>query len=307
MTVVVTGGSGRLGRSVLERWVADGHRVVNLDRVASEVAGVDEVEIDLTNHDHVMETMQRLSPAVVIHLAAIAVPFSAPEEKILAVNTSMAYSVLTAAADGGATRVLACSSPTVLGYGSPTPWRPRRLPLDEAEPTLPWNAYAASKRIIETLVGMAARRDGGQTRFGAFRPCYVIAPDEWRGAPTQQGHTVTDRLDNPGFAAVSLFNYVDARDVADFTVAWVRRAPEVVNGDVWFVSAADALARRPLSDLIPEFAPHLSDLAVGLHGDASAFSSTKAERELGWMPTRSWRRELLTETTTTAASEGIAR
>jgi nucleoside-diphosphate-sugar epimerase len=296
MTVVVTGGSGRLGRSVLRRWLRTEHDVVNLDRVPSGVDGATDIALDLTDHAAVGATFDRLQPEIVIHLAAIAVPFSAPEQEILLTNTAMTYAVLTAAAASGARYVLASSSPTVLGYGAPAGWRPERLPLDETAPRAPWNAYALSKLVIEAIVEMCARRDGERTRFGAFRPCFVISPEEWQGGPTQQGHTVRERLDRPEHAAVSLFNYVDARDAADFTVAWVHKADEVANGDVWFVSAEDALARRPLAELLREYLPELAEMGAGLTGDAPAFSIAKAARELDWFPRRSWRTELADDT-----------
>ena len=134
--------------------------------------------------------------------------------------------------------MLASSSPTPLGYGAPTGWRPAYLPIDEQHPLRPWNAYAASKAAIEQLVAMFAAQQGSAVAVGSFRPCFVISPDEWAGAPTQQGHTVAERLADPALAAVSLFNYIDARDAADFVDTWLAGAPELANG-------ADVLRRAP--------------------------------------------------------------
>ena len=60
----------------------------------------------------------------------------------------------------------------------------------------------------------------------------------------------------------------------------------------FFVGAADALAARPLAELIPRFFPGTEELAAGLTGDAPAFSIGKAASLLGWRPTYSWRTEL---------------
>ena len=120
----------------------------------------------------------------------------------------------------------------------------------------------------------------------------MLSPEEWAGAPTQQGHTVAERLADPALAAVSLFNYIDARDAADFVDTWLAGAPELENG-------ADVLRRRrrrpgpkPLAELIPQFFPGTAELAAGLTGDAPAFSIAKAASLLGWRPSRSWRTEL---------------
>lgn len=48
-TAVVTGGGGGIGTAICTALQASGHRVVSLDRVASPVAGVDHVEVDLAD------------------------------------------------------------------------------------------------------------------------------------------------------------------------------------------------------------------------------------------------------------------
>lgn len=294
-TVVVTGGAGRLGRSVVAALVYAGHDVVAFDLTTDDRVPVTTVCVDLTDPKATELAFREVGADAVVHLAAIAVPFSAPEERILATNSAMAYNVVTAAAAAGATRVLVASSPTVVGYGAPHGWMPDYLPIDEEHPARPWNAYALSKAAIEATVVMAVARDGDRVRFGVFRPCFVISPEEWLGHPTQQGHTVAERLDNPGLGAVSLFNYVDARDAAEFVRLWIDRAESIPNGSVFFVGAADAMAREPLDRLIPRFLPGTAEVAAPLAGTAPAFSSAKAERLLGWQGSRSWRTELAGE------------
>lgn len=295
MRILVTGGSGRLGQSVVRGLAAAGHHVVSVDR--AEVPGLParQFTCDLSNRDAAMLLMTEQAPDAVIHLAAIAVPFSAPEDEILATNSALTYNVLDAASAAGATRILAASSPTVIGYGAPGGWLPQYLPLDERHPTAPWNAYSLSKLGIENTVRMFAAQHGDTITFGSFRPCFVISPEEWAGAPTQQGHTVVDRLNDPALAAVSLFNYLDARDAADFVLAWLSHAESAQNGEVFFVCASDALARRPLAELIPRYLPQSDTLAAGLTGTAPAFTAGHASDVLGWRPSRSWRTELSPE------------
>jgi nucleoside-diphosphate-sugar epimerase len=211
---------------------------------------------------------------------------------ILRTNAALAMSVLGGAVEAGIRKIVAASSPTVLGYGAPKGWTPDRLPLDEDSPTLPWNAYALSKLLIEQSIAMLQRQTGDAVRFAAFRPCYVIAPEEWAGAPTQQGHTVRERLDDPALSAPALFNYVDARDVATFADTLLAALGDIPNGEVFFVGADDALAREPLSGLLPRFHPGTAAAAEALTGTSPAFSSAKAQRLLGWTPRHDWRTEL---------------
>ena len=295
MRVVVTGGSGRLGRSLVAGLADAGHELVSIDRAPVpelDRDGIRQLSLDLTDADATASALSATAADALIHLAAIAVPFSAPEDVIIRTNAALAQSVLGGAVGAGIRRVVAASSPTVYGYGAPRGWRPQRLPLDETSPALPWNAYALSKLLIEQTAAMLQRQTGDEVRFAAFRPCYVIAPEEWAGALTQQGHTVLDRLDDPALSAPALFNYVDARDVAAFTDTLLAALDHIPNGERFFVGADDALARRPLSELLPEFHPGTEHAAAALTGTSPAFSSDKAARLLGWRPSRTWRAEL---------------
>jgi nucleoside-diphosphate-sugar epimerase len=289
MRIVVTGSSGRLGRTLSTGLAASGHTVIGADRTPVGLAGVDERRVDLLDGGAAEALLDEVRPDAVVHLAGIAVPFSAPEREILLTNTALAHTVLAAAARADVARVLTASSPTVIGYG-PSAWRASAVPIDETHPREPANAYALSKLVIEEAVLMFSRAAAGA--YGFFRPCYVVSPEEWAGAPTQQGHTMLERLDDPALAAVSLFNYLDARDAASFTDAWLAAPAHVIDGEGFFVGAADALARRPVAELWRDLAPGLGSGAEALTGTRPVFAIDKAAELLGWQPARSWRTEL---------------
>jgi UDP-glucose 4-epimerase len=302
MRVAVTGSSGRLGRSLATGLAAAGHEVVGLDRAPAELDGIEERTVDLAAPGAAARVIDDLRPDALVHLAGIAVPFSAPERDILLTNSALAHDVLSAAASAGVGRVLAASSPTPIGYSSPA-WRAAAVPIDETHPLEPANAYALSKVVIEETVRMFARTARGA--YGFFRPCYVISPEEWAGAPTQQGHTVAERLADPALAAVSLFNYVDARDVAAFVDAWLAAPADAIDGEGFFVGAADALATRPVAELWRDLAPGLGDAADALDRTSPVFSTDKAARLLGWRPEREWRSELAAASAGPAATSAV--
>lgn len=299
MRVVVTGSSGRLGRSLSAGLAASGHFVIGADRAPARLPNVDERSVDLLDETATAALFANVRPDAVVHLAGIAVPFSAPEREILTTNTTLAHTVLDAAARAGAGRVLVASSPTVIGYSSPT-WRASAVPIDETHPVEPAHAYALSKLVIEETVRLFSRTAPGA--YGFFRPCYVVSPEEWSGEPTQQGHTMAARLDDPALAAVSLFNYVDARDAAAFVEAWLAAPVDDVDGEGFFVGAADALARRPVAELWRTFAHGLGEGADELADTAPVFAIGKAAELLGWRPERSWRTELAAASTHPTAS-----
>ncbi|MCE7082717.1 NAD(P)-dependent oxidoreductase [Streptomyces sp. ST2-7A] len=302
MKVLVTGSAGRFGRSVVSALASRGHEVIGVDLTPGSRGPCAAVlPADVTDTGEAFEVVARYRPEAIVHLAAIATPFGRTDALTYRVNTSAAFNVCQAAVRLGVPRVIVASSPTVIGYGAPGGWSPAYLPLDEAHPARPWNAYSLSKLAAEQTMASFALAAGDATRFAAIRPCFVIAPEEWAGAPTQTGHTLTERLDDPGLSAASLFNYLDARDGSDLVERLMEALPSIPNGEVFFAGAADALAREPLAELLPRFHPGTTEAAAALTGTEPAFSSAKAERLLGWRATRSWRTELVTEPVTEPA------
>ncbi|MDB1088479.1 NAD(P)-dependent oxidoreductase [Streptomyces sp. ACA25] len=294
MKVLVTGSAGRFGRSVVTALVSAGHEVTGVDLSPGDPGACAAVlPADLADAGQAFEVMARFRPQAVIHLAAIATPFGRTDGLTYRVNTQAAFNVCQAATHSGVQRLVVASSPTVIGYGAPGGWAPDYLPLDEDHPVRPWNAYSLSKAAAEQTMRTFARAAGDRVRFAAVRPCFVVAPEEWAGAPTQTGHTISDRLNDPALSGQALFNYLDARDGGEMVERLLDALPEIPNGEVFFAGAADALAREPLAGLLPRFHPGTAAAAAALTGADPAFSTAKAERLLGWRAKRSWRTELV--------------
>ncbi|MFV2197816.1 NAD-dependent epimerase/dehydratase family protein [Nocardiopsis sp. LOL_012] len=290
MRVLVTGGSGRLGRSVVATLAARGHHVTSVDTAPPHSADTDGIVADLLDDTAREEVFTRTRPEAVVHLAGIAVPFARPDLETLSVNTRLAWAVLSAAAAHGAHSATAASSPTVYGYNTPS-WKPRYLPLDEDHPVAPWNAYGLSKAIIEDTARAVARTTDTCT-ISCVRPGYVVAPEEWQGAPTQLGHTMAERVADPALAATSLFNYVDARDAAELFALVVENPGTVPTGQVLNAMAPDPLAPGPVDTLLPEHHPTTGESAHTLADGRAVFSSERARTLLGWEPARTWRTQL---------------
>ncbi|TDD87520.1 NAD(P)-dependent oxidoreductase [Actinomadura darangshiensis] len=282
-----------MGRSVVTTLAAAGHEVIGVDSApGTPRAAAATLPADLTDLGEAHSVLTRFRPDAVVHLAAIAVPFGRTDATTFRVNTQLAFNMCAASVALEVPKLVVASSPTVMGYGAPGGWVPDYLPLDEEHPTRPWNVYSLSKLVAEQTMGSYARSGTG-TRMAAFRPCFVVAPEEWEGAPTQSGHTLRERLDEPAIGSVSLFNYLDARDAGAFVDALLTGLPRLErNGEVFFAGAGDALAREPLAELLPRFLPETKEPAEVLTGTAAAFSAAKAERLLGWTAQRSWRTEL---------------
>ena len=305
--IVVTGGAGRLGRSLVAGLAGAGHELISLDRAVSaapELADVAQVAVDLTDPDAAARAIADARADALVHLAAIAVPFSAPEDVILRTNATLALNVLSSGVAAGIPKIVTASSPTVLGYGAPTGWLPERFPLDEetaAEAVERLRAVEAPRRAddrdaraadrrrhpvrrVPPLLRDRPRRVGGRAdAAGPHRPRAPGRPGARRRPPCST--TSTRGMSRPSSTCCSRPS---------------RRFP---NAEVFFVGADDALAREPLAELLPRFVPGSDDLAAVLTGTAPAFSNAKARRVLGWRPAHHWRDELPPRPTTSTRKD----
>ena len=281
MRVVVTGGSGRIGRWVVRELVAHGHQVLIFDRVPpTEVpAGA---EYKLGSCEHLGEVYDVLRGAEgVIHLAAIPSNQRHPYPTVYRTNTLSTYHVGEAAGRLGVKTLVAASSINALGITmAERPFNPVYLPIDEEHPRLPQDAYSLTKLIDEEILGALHRRTGLRTI--AIRP-----PLMFYGDPATESATAAARLAKPESCARVMWVYCDVRDLAQgFRLALEN---ETLDNETFFLTADDALARQPLAELLPRYFPGTEEMASGLTGTSPAVTSAKAKRLLGYQPRYTWR------------------
>jgi nucleoside-diphosphate-sugar epimerase len=158
MRVVVTGGSGLAGRAVVDDLMEHGFDVVNVDLVPGDGPAPFR-RADLVDLGQVYGCMREAQ--AVVHFAAIPRPTLDVPEVVFRTNVMSAFNVLEAASALGISRVVSASSVSVLGFPFfAQPFAPDYVPIDEAHPLLPQDAYALSKRIGEELAAGFARRGG---------------------------------------------------------------------------------------------------------------------------------------------------
>ena len=139
MRVVVTGGSGKLGRAVVDDLAANGYDVANVDAAPPRDARSEFTRIDLSEYGQVVEALTRIDSRfdhvdAVVHLAAIPGPGNSTNAATFANNVVASYNVFAAARVAGIRNVVWASSETVLGlpFDEPPPY----LPVDEE---VPWH------------------------------------------------------------------------------------------------------------------------------------------------------------------------
>ena len=157
MRVLVTGGAGFIGSTLVDRLLAEGHAVDVVDNLASgKLANLAEAranrandvtfhQIDIREPD-VVTLIERRRPEVVFHLAAQADVRVSVEDPVLdaSINIIGALNVLEGARRAGASKmVFASSGGTIYGDVEPS-----RLPVDETHPLRPQSPYGISKRVF---------------------------------------------------------------------------------------------------------------------------------------------------------------
>jgi nucleoside-diphosphate-sugar epimerase len=277
--VVVTGGSGKLGRACVRDLIEHGYDVTNIDLVASRDERCPLVRADLTDFGQTLEVLsgvdERPAADAVVHLAAIPAPGLVPNAEVFRANTLSTYNVFEAARRLGIKNVVWASSETVLGLPFDTP--PPYIPVDERYPGRPESAYSLSKLVGETMAEQFCRWDPELKIFG-LRFSNVMDPEDYRTFPGFDG--------DAGRRKWNLWAYIDGRDGAQA----IRRAlqAEGTGAEVFIIANADTVMTRPNAELAAEVFPDVP-MAADVGPNETLLSIDKARRLLAYEPQYSWR------------------
>lgn len=283
--VVVTGGSGKLGRAVVHDLLDHGWEVVVLDSRPGTDEEAHLLRTDLTDYGQVLAALTTVDDSyagvdAVVHLAAIPAPGLAPNAVTFANNVLATYHVLEAARVAGVRNVVWASSETVLGL----PFQeqvPPYFPVDEDYRVVPMTAYSLGKAVDEELAHHFCRWDP-QAKVVGLRFSNVMEPHDYLGFESFQ--------DDPGERAWNAWGYIDARDGAQA----VRKALELdtTGYDVFIIANADTVMRRPSAGLLAEVFPDVP-LRRPVEGRETLLSIDKARRVLGYEPEHTWQDDVL--------------
>lgn len=281
MRIAVTGGSGKLGRHVVDRLRTGGHDVVNLDNHGERWTGW--TSIDLTDYGQVIDALGGIHgeqpPAeAVVHLAAIPAPGLHPDAATFHNNMVTTFNVLHAAIRLGITRVVTASSETVLGLPFDTP--PPYVPVDEDYPARPESVYSLGKHLEETMA-IELCRWHPQLTITALRFSNVMDVEDYAEFPAFDA--------DPMLRKWNLWGYIDGRDGAQAVERALARG--TTGFDRFVIASPDTVMSRGSADLVAEVFP-----GVEVRGDLgeheTLLSIDKARRVLGYAPEHSWRDEV---------------
>jgi nucleoside-diphosphate-sugar epimerase len=159
MKILITGGTGNVGRTTVARLVRNGHTVRVIGRRADiAIEGAEYAPCDITDFDALREQVRGMQG--IVHLAAIPYPAGGPPQQIFDINCRGTFNVYQAAVEEGIDRISCASSINALGYNYGTVSFPLSyFPIDEEHPTYTTDAYSFSKEITEAIAGYFWRRE----------------------------------------------------------------------------------------------------------------------------------------------------
>ncbi|MBV6756162.1 NAD-dependent epimerase/dehydratase family protein [Rhodococcus opacus] len=279
--VVVTGGSGKLGRAVAADLQHHGWKVTSIDRVRPVESSVPTVIADLRDLGQATDALSSVDSRyrrvdAVVHLAAIPGPGLATDSETFENNMMTTYNVFTAAIRAGVKNVVWASSETLLGI--PFAASPPYLPVDENYPARPESSYSLAKHLEETMAAELARWNPDLS-LTALRFSNVLDESDYDRFPEYDADATLRRW--------NLWAYIDSRDGAQA----VRKALErgAPGFDTFVIANADTVMSRSTADLVAEQFPD-----VPTHRDfgenETLLSIDKARRVLGYEPQFGWRR-----------------
>jgi len=280
--VVVTGGSGKLGRAVVADLVHSSHEVFNLDRVPSPDPRSPYVKVDFTDYGQVAGALQSVDDKydgvdAVVHLAAIPAPGLTTNAATFDNNITSTYHVFAAARAAKIKTIVWASSETVLGlpFGPDAP--PPYIPVDEQYHPRPNSSYSLSKTLEEEMAGQFCRWDPELSMTG-LRFSNVMEPTDYARFPSFDA--------DPALRQWNLWGYIDARDGAQ--AVRLALAASRSGMDVFVIAAADTVMSRSSAELAAEVLPHVRvTRELGTH--ETLLSIDKARTVLGFDPKFSWR------------------
>lgn len=278
MHVAVTGGSGKLGRHVVDRLRADGHDVLVLDQQGAIRPGF--LRIQLTDYGQVIDALggvrgERPAVEAVVHLAAVPAPGLTSDAATFHNNMFATFNVWHAALRLGIRRIVSASSETVLGLPFDTP--PPYVPVDESYPPRPESVYSLVKVLEETMAAHLCRWHP-DLALTALRFSNVMDVEDYRAFPAFDA--------DPQARKWNLWSYIDGRDgAAAVSLALARTTPGY---ECAIIASPDTVMSRPNAELVEAVFPGVP--VTGELGEHDTLLSIQRARQvLGYRPEHSWR------------------
>ncbi|QPC91709.1 NAD(P)-dependent oxidoreductase [Mesorhizobium sp. INR15] len=280
-SILVTGGLGYTGRTIVRQLAAQGINVVSYNRDYSELATdfVTAVQGELYDVPRLVRTIEKYGVDRIIHTAAMSHPdlsIDLPLTTVVA-NIDGTVNVMEAMRLAGIKRLVNFSSETVYGNHAG--------PIDENSTTTPTTPYGVTKVAIEHFGRVYNELYGLQTVSLRFSEVYGPG----NRMPQILRDIVKTVLRGEPFVMESgsdhLFHFIHTEDVAHAAI--LAATSETMKGSVFNIFGDHAWTLAQSADLLRKFLPRAS-ISIGpgyCHLDRQGpWDQSAAIRELGYAP-----------------------
>jgi len=280
-SILITGASGLLGRSLALRLENNGERVIGLDRVAPREGKNEVILADILDAAALFELCEKHDFGTIVHCGGVSGRAVARDDPYGTIRTNVmgTANVFEAARNFAVRRVVLASSGSVYGRTTDDPVREDMLPQ-------PVNAYGASKVASEAIMQAYARDwgiDGVALRiFQVFGPgrktrCHVRAMIE----AALEGRTAFIP-----HGADSRCQYLYVADAINALVAAIQTANSP--GSIYNISGGTSLSLQEVADVVSEVVGGLNvqfgNDPTGREYCLRTIDLSAARRELNYVP-----------------------
>lgn len=290
--IFFTGGSGKAGKHAVAYLLEKGHRVMNVDTVALNHPGVDNLIADITDSGQMFNAMSSYANFdeletgngapkfdAVVHFAAVPRILINPDNETFRINTVGTYNVIEAAVKLGIRKIVIASSETVYGVCfSDGETNPHVLPLEEDYEIDPMDSYGISKAVNEATARGFQRRSGFD--IYALRIGNVVEPHEYE-------ELFPGYFKNPEVRRRNVFCYIDARDLGQIVDLCLEK--DGLGYQVFNAGNDTNSAIIPSMELAERFFAGV-EITRELAEHEALFSNRKIREVLGFKEQHNWRK-----------------
>ena len=143
--IIVTGGSGSLGRTLIPKLVSDGFDCISISRKSDSIGSVNNIKCDITNFQKVNSVINKFKPNIIIHLAGLTGNLECESNPKLAFSSNVS----------GTLNILQASiklKPKIIFSSTREVYGCTKIAACENDPLKPININGMTKTISENLI-----------------------------------------------------------------------------------------------------------------------------------------------------------
>jgi len=296
MKVLVTGGAGFIGSTIVDTLVDRGNDVAVLDNLSTGKReylnpNAKFYEKDIRHTDEVDDVLEKERPEVVIHAAAQVMLRKSLEEPLedAEINVLGTINVLEACRKYGVKKIVYTST------GGARVGEPEYLPVDENHPIKPTAPYGISKHTAEHYVQMYSELYGFDHLIFCFGNVYGPRDDPSTGRLTSVFATKMLKNETPKIFGdgEQTRDFIYVGDIAGFIVDSMDKNPE---HKLFHLANGEQKSVNTISDILRELTGYKGEVehVEAVPGEVRdiMLDTTLAQTELGWEPKTSFEQGL---------------